>query len=89
MPCYVTYKIRTVIKEEDIELFKTIAKEQRLSYTLDREFDQVTGKYIYTVITRENSGISGTMEELTAQKMVKEAKKRNWKVKEVKAKVKA
>ena len=89
MPCYVTYKIKTQLKAEDVDLFKLIASEQGLTYKLEKTRDSVTGKYFYLINTSSYENIGGTMEELTAQKMVKEAKKRNWKVKEVKAKVQA
>ena len=77
MPCYVTYKIRTQIKATDVELFKTIAKEQNLRYTLDR-VDNNT----FNIVT--TSPVTNAMEDLTIRKITKEAKKRNWKVKEVK-----
>ena len=77
MPCYVTYKIRTQIKATDVELFKTIAKEQNLRYTLER-MDATTFSIVTTVPA------TGVMEELTIRKITKEAKKRNWKVKEIK-----
>ena len=77
MPCYVTYKIRTQIKATDVELFKTIAKEQMLRYTLER-VDNNT----FNIVT--TSPVTNAMEDLTIRKITKEAKKRNWKVKEVK-----
>lgn len=77
MPCYVTYKIRTQIKATDVELFKTIAKEQNLRYTLER-VDNNT----FNIVT--TSPVTNAMEDLTIRKITKEAKKRNWKVKEVK-----
>ena len=77
MPCYVTYKIKTQIKATDVELFKTIAKEQNLRYTLER-MDATTFSIVTTVPA------TGVMEELTIRKITKEAKKRNWKVKESK-----
>ena len=77
MPCYVTYKIRTQIKATDVELFKTIAKEQILRYTLER-VDNNT----FNIVT--TSPVTNAMEDLTIRKITKEAKKRNWKVKEVK-----
>jgi|TARA_R110002033_G_scaffold63884_1_gene114890 hypothetical protein len=77
MPCYVTYKIKTQIKATDVELFKTIAKEQNLRYTLER-MDATTFSIVTTVPA------TGVMEELTIRKITKEAKKRNWKVKEIK-----
>jgi hypothetical protein len=77
MPCYVTYKIKTQIKATDVELFKTIAKEQNLRYTLER-VDATTFSVVTTVPA------TGVMEELTIRKITKEAKKRNWKVKEIK-----
>jgi hypothetical protein len=77
MPCYVTYKIKTQIKATDVELFKTIAKEQNLRYTLER-VDATTFNVVTTVPA------TGVMEELTIRKITKEAKKRNWKVKEIK-----
>ena len=77
MPCYVTYKIRTQIKATDVELFKTIAKEQNLRYTLER-VDNNTFNLVTT------SPVTNAMEDLTIRKITKEAKKRNWKVKEVK-----
>ena len=77
MPCYVTYKIKTQIKATDVELFKTIAQEQNLQYTLER-VDANT----FNIVTR-TSPISA-MEELTIRKITKEAKKRNWKIKEIK-----
>lgn len=79
MPCYVTYKIRTQIKAADVELFKTIAKEQNLRYTLE-QVDANT----FNIVTASTSPITETMEELTIRKLTKEAKKRNWKVKEIK-----
>ena len=77
MPCYVTYKIRTQIKATDVELFKLVAQEQNLRYTLER-VDANT----FNIVTR--SPVTKTMEELTVRKLTKEAKKRNWKVKEIK-----
>ena len=77
MPCYVTYKIKTQIKATDVELFKAIAKEQNLRYTLER-VDANTFNIVTTVPA------TGVMEELTIRKITKEAKKRNWKVKEIK-----
>ena len=77
MPCYVTYKIRTQIKATDVELFKLVAQEQNLRYTLER-VDANT----FNIVTR--SPVTRTMEELTVRKLTKEAKKRNWKVKEIK-----
>ena len=77
MPCYVTYKIKTQIKATDVELFKTIAKEQNLRYTLER-VDANT----FNIVT--TSSPTSAMEELTIRKITKEAKKRNWKVKEIK-----
>ena len=89
MPCYVTYKIRTQLKEEDSELFKIIATEQGLSYRLEK-VPSATGGMSYNIVTSQGANINRAMEELTDRKMVKEAKKRNWKIKEVtKAKVKA
>ena len=89
MPCYVTYKIRTQIKAEDVELFKLIAKEKGLTYRLEK-VPSAFGGMSYNIVTSQGTNINGAMEELTARKMVKEAKKRNWKIKEVnKAKVKA
>ncbi len=88
MPCYVTYKIRTQLKAEDVELFKSIASEHNLTYTLEKDRDPITGKYFYLINTTRSADIGGVMEDLTAKKMVKEAKKRNWKVKEVQVKVK-
>lgn len=79
MPCYVTYKIRTQIKAADVELFKTIAKEQNLRYTLER-VDANT----FNIVTASTSPVTDAMEELTIRKLTKEAKKRNWKVKEIK-----
>ena len=77
MPCYVTYKIKTQIKATDVELFKTIAQEQNLRYTLER-VDANT----FNIVTRTSP--LGAIEELTIRKITKEAKKRNWRVKEVK-----
>ena len=77
MPCYVTYKIRTQIKATDVELFKLVAQEQNLRYTLER-VDANT----FNIVT--TSPVTGTMEELTVRKLTKEAKKRNWKIKEIK-----
>ena len=77
MPCYVTYKIRTQIKATDVELFKTIAKEQNLRYTLER-VDNNT----FNIVT--TSPVTNAMEDLTIRKLTKEAKKRNWIVKEIK-----
>ncbi len=77
MPCYVTYKIRTQIKATDVELFKTIAKEQNLRYTLER-VDNNT----FNIVT--TSPVTNAMEDLTIRKLTKEAKKRNWRVKEIK-----
>jgi hypothetical protein len=77
MPCYVTYKIRTQIKATDVELFKLVAQEQNLRYTLER-VDANT----FNIVTR--SPVTKTMEELTIRKLTKEAKKRNWKIKEIK-----
>ena len=77
MPCYVTYKIKTQIKATDVELFKTIAQEQNLRYTLER-VDANT----FNIVTRTSP--IGAVEELTIRKITKEAKKRNWRVKEVK-----
>jgi len=77
MPCYVTYKIRTQIKATDVELFKAIAKEQNLRYTLER-IDANT----FNIVT--TTPPTNAMEELTIRKITKEAKKRNWKVKEIK-----
>jgi len=77
MPCYVTYKIRTQIKATDVELFKLVAQEQNLRYTLER-VDANT----FNIVTR--SPVTKTMEELTVRKLTKEAKKRNWKIKEIK-----
>jgi hypothetical protein len=77
MPCYVTYKIRTQIKATDVELFKLVAQEQNLRYTLER-VDANT----FNIVTR--SPVTRTMEELTVRKLTKEAKKRNWKIKEIK-----
>ena len=77
MPCYVMYKIKTQIKATDVELFKLIAKEQNLRYTLER-VDANT----FNIVTR--SPVTKTMEELTVRKLTKEAKKRNWKIKEIK-----
>ena len=76
MPCYVTYRIKTQIKATDVELFKLIAKEQNLRYTLER-VDANT----FNIVTR--SPVTKTMEELTIRKLTKEAKKRNWKIKEI------
>jgi len=87
MPCYVTYKVRQLIKDEDLESFKTLAGEHRLGYMLDKT--TVDGKSWWRATSSSSSLMQQVMEDLTAQKMVKEAKKRNWKVKEVKAKVKA
>ena len=83
MPCYVTYKIRTQVKEEDLEFFKLIAAEQGLSYRLEK-VPSATGGMSYNIVTSQGGNINGAMEELTARKMVKEAKKRNWKIKEIK-----
>ena len=83
MPCYVTYKIRTQVKEEDMELIKLIATEQGLSYRLEK-VPSATGGMSYNIVTSQGANINGAMEELTARKMVKEAKKRNWKIKEIK-----
>ena len=77
MPCYVTYKVRTLIKTTDVELFKAVAKEQNLRYTLER-VDQNT----FNIVT--TSPVTKAMEELTVRKLTKEAKKRNWKIKEIK-----
>ena len=77
MPCYVTYKIKTQIKATDVELFKLIAKEQNLRYTLER-IDATT----FNIVTKTSP--LAAMEELTIRKITKEAKKRNWRVKEVK-----
>lgn len=77
MPCYVTYKIKTQIKATDVELFKAIAKEQNLRYTLER-VDANT----FNIVTTASP--TSAMEELTIRKITKEAKKRNWKVKEIK-----
>ena len=77
MPCYVTYKIKTQIKATDVELFKTIAQEQNLRYTLER-VDANT----FNIVTRTSP--IGAVEELTIRKITKEAKKRNWRVKEIK-----
>ena len=77
MPCYVTYKIKTQIKATDVELFKTIAQEQNLRYTLER-VDANT----FNIVTK--TAPLAAMEELTIRKITKEAKKRNWRVKEVK-----
>ena len=77
MPCYVTYKIKPQIKATDVEMFKLIAKEQNLRYTLER-VDANT----FNIVT--TSPVTGTMEELTVRKLTKEAKKRNWKIKEIK-----
>ena len=77
MPCYVTYKIKTQIKATDVELFKTIAQEQNLRYTLER-VDANT----FNIVTRTSP--LGAIEELTIRKITKEAKKRNWRGKEVK-----
>ena len=77
MPCYVTYKIKTQIKATDVELFKTIAQEQNLQYTLER-IDANT----FNIVTRTSH--LGAVEELTIRKITKEAKKRNWRVKEIK-----
>jgi len=77
MPCYVTYKIKTQIKATDVEMFKAIAKEQNLRYTLER----VDGN-TFNIVTRTSP--TEAMEELTIRKITKEAKKRNWKVKEIK-----
>ena len=77
MPCYVTYKIKTQIKATDVELFKAIAKEQNLRYTLER-VDANT----FNIVTTTSP--TSAMEELTIRKITKEAKKRNWKVKEIK-----
>ena len=77
MPCYVTYNIQTQIKATDVEMFKLIAKEQNLRYTLER-VDANT----FNIVT--TSPVTGTMEELTVRKLTKEAKKRNWKIKEIK-----
>ena len=79
MPCYVTYKIKTQIKAVDVELFKIIAKEQNLRYTLER-VDANT----FNIVTASTSSVTDTMEELTVRKLTKEAKKRNWKIKEIK-----
>ena len=38
----------------------------------------------FTIVTSQRANINKAMEELTARKMVKEAKKRNWKIKEIK-----
>ena len=54
MPCYVTYKIKTQIKATDVELFKTIAQEQNLRYTLER-VDANT----FNIVT--TSPVTGTM----------------------------
>ena len=83
MPCYVTYKIRTQLKEEDAELFKLIASEKGLSYRLEK-VPSATGGMSYNIVTSQGANINNAMEELTARKMVKEAKKRNWKIKELK-----
>ena len=83
MPCYVTYKIRTQVKEEDMEFFKLIATEQGLSYRLEK-VPSATGGMSYNIVTSQGANINNAMEELTARKMVKEAKKRNWKIKEIK-----
>ena len=77
MPCYVTYKIKTQIKATDVELSKTIAQEQNLRYTLER-VDANT----FNIVTRTSP--IGAVEELTIRKITKEAKKRNWRVKEIK-----
>ena len=83
MPCYVTYKIRTQLKVEDVELFKLIATEQGLSYKLEKIPSAACGM-AFTIVTSQIANINKAMEELTARKMVKEAKKRNWKIKEIK-----
>ena len=83
MPCYVTYKIRTQLKVEDVELFKLIATEQGLSYRLEK-VPSATGGMAFTIVTSQGANINNAMEVLTARKMVKEAKKRNWKIKEIK-----
>ena len=83
MPCYVTYKIRTQLKVEDVELFKLIATEQGLSYKLEKIPSAASGM-AFTIVTSQRANINKAMEELTARKMVKEAKKRNWKIKEIK-----
>ena len=77
MPCYVTYKIKTQIKATDVELFKTIAQEQNLRYTLER-----VEANTFNIVTRTSP--IGAVEELTIRKITKEAKKRNWRVKEIK-----
>jgi len=77
MPCYVTYKIKTQIKATDVELFKTIAQEQNLRYTLER-VDANT----FNIVT--STSPLNAMEELTIRKITKEAKKRNWRIKEIK-----
>ena len=77
MPCYVTYKIKTRIKATDVELFKTIAQEQNLRYTLER-VDANT----FNIVT--STSPLNAMEELTIRKITKEAKKRNWRIKEIK-----
>ena len=77
MPCYVTYKIKTQIKATDVELFKTIAQEQNLRYTLKR-VDANT----FNIVT--STSPLNAMEELTIRKITKEAKKRNWRMKEIK-----
>ena len=58
-------------------MFKAIAKEQNLRYTLER-VDANT----FNIVT--TTPPTTAMEELTIRKITKEAKKRNWKVKEVK-----
>ena len=83
MPCYVTYKIRTQVKEADLELFKLIAKEQNLRFKVEKS-SQITMDKYYTIVTTDSYGVSKAMEELTVRKITKEAKKRNWKVTEVK-----
>ena len=75
MPCYVTYRIQwsetgTILKESELDLFKEIADELRISYKLEKLLDRS-----YKVLTNGTS-IKSAVEKLKAKQIQKEARKR-------------
>jgi len=75
MPCYVTYRIQwsetgTILKDSELNLFKEITDELRISYKLEKLPDRS-----YKVLTKGTS-IKSAVEKLKAKQIQKEARKR-------------
>ena len=86
MPCYVTYRIQwsetgTILIESELDLFKELATDLRISYKLEKLPDRS-----YKVLTKGTS-VKPAIEKLKAKQIQKEARKRYNMVTKTKIKV--